>query len=132
MDRLSTQSLWSLMGLVIRNADKLGIHRDGTFLGLSPFETEDRRRLWWQLQHLGLALAVRCGLTPLTLMAKWDAKLPLTGLVSNAGLNVIHSHSSAQGQNPVTPESFQEEQDVNALLDFDFHDVDWSFWNSID
>ena len=65
------------MGLAIRNADKLGIHRDGSLLGLSPVETEDRRRLWWQLQHLDLALGVRCGLTPLTLMANWDAKLPL-------------------------------------------------------
>ncbi|KAL9109897.1 MAG: hypothetical protein Q9227_005420 [Pyrenula ochraceoflavens] len=77
IDRLSTQSLWSLMGLVIRNAEKLGIHRDGTLLGLSPAETEERRRLWWQLQHMDLALAIWSGLTPLTLMADWDAKLPL-------------------------------------------------------
>lgn len=77
IDRLSTQSLWSLMGLVIRNAEKLGLHRDGALLGLSPVKTEERRRLWWQLQHLDLALAVRSGLTPLTLMADWDTKLPL-------------------------------------------------------
>ncbi|KAL9616876.1 MAG: hypothetical protein Q9160_008298 [Pyrenula sp. 1 TL-2023] len=77
IDRLSTQSLWSLMGLMIRNAEKLGIHRDGALVGLFPVETEERRRLWWQLQHLDLALAVRAGLTPLTLMADWDAKLPL-------------------------------------------------------
>lgn len=77
MDRLSIQSLWSLMGLVIRNAERLGIHRDGTLLGLSPFEVEERRRVWWQLQHVDLALAIKGGLTPLTLMADWDAKLPL-------------------------------------------------------
>ncbi|KAL6721752.1 hypothetical protein ACLMJK_000857 [Lecanora helva] len=77
IDRLSTQSLWSLMGLVIRNAEKLGIHRDGNLLGLSPLETEQRRRLWWQLQHLDLALAVRSGLTPQTLNADWDTKMPL-------------------------------------------------------
>ena len=77
IDRLSTQSLWSLMGLVIRNAEKLGIHRDGTLLGLSPVEMEERRRLWWQLQHMDLALTIRSGLTPQTLMADWDAKLPL-------------------------------------------------------
>ena len=65
------------MGLAIRNGEKLGIHRDGTFLGLSPFETEDRRRLWWQLQYLDLILAIRLGATPLTLMAGWDVKLPL-------------------------------------------------------
>ncbi|KAK6220659.1 hypothetical protein LQW54_002104 [Pestalotiopsis sp. IQ-011] len=77
MDCLSTQSLWTLMGLAIRNGEKLGIHRDGTLLRLSPPETEERRRLWWQLQYLDLILAVRLGVTPSTLMIDWDAKLPL-------------------------------------------------------
>ncbi|KAG9950962.1 hypothetical protein KCU85_g3246, partial [Aureobasidium melanogenum] len=77
IERLSIQSLFSLMGLTIRNAEKLGIHRDGALLGLSPAETENRRRLWWYLQHLDLALGVRCGTTPLTLMADWDARIPL-------------------------------------------------------
>ena len=27
----------------------MGYHRDGEYLGLSPFETEMRRRLWWQI-----------------------------------------------------------------------------------
>ena len=30
----------------------MGVHRDGTFLGLSVFETEMRRRLWWQIVHV--------------------------------------------------------------------------------
>lgn len=77
IDRLNTHSMWSLMGLTVRNAEKLGVHRDGAILGLSPAETELRRRLWWQLQHLDLFLAVRCGLTSLTLMADWDTRLPL-------------------------------------------------------
>jgi len=77
LDRLNTQSLWTLLGLAIRNGEKLGIHRDGTFLGLTPAETEDRRRLWWQLQYLDLIMAVRLGATSLTLMANWDVKIPL-------------------------------------------------------
>lgn len=77
LDRLSTQSLWALMELVIRNGEKLGIHRDGTFLGLSPLGTGDRRRLWWQLQYFDLILAIRLGTTPLTLMADRDVRLPL-------------------------------------------------------
>jgi hypothetical protein len=75
-DRLSTQSLWSLMGLTIRNAEKLGLHRDGVVLGLSPLETEERRRVWWQLQHVDLCLAIWGGMTPMTLMADWDTKIP--------------------------------------------------------
>lgn len=44
------------MGVVIRNAERGGLHRDGSILGLSPYETERRRRVWWQLQHLDIAL----------------------------------------------------------------------------
>lgn len=77
-DRLvSTQSLWSLMGLTLRNAEKLGLHRDGVTLGLAPHTTEERRRIWWQLQHIDLCLGISSGLTPMTLMADWDAKIPL-------------------------------------------------------
>ena len=65
------------MGVVIRSAERLGLHRDGTFLGLSPFETERRRRIWWQLQHLDVRLAIWAGSTSLSLQAAWDTQLPL-------------------------------------------------------
>jgi len=65
------------MGAIMRNAERLGLHRDGTIFKLSPYEVERRRRLWWQLQHLDIALAVRAGSISLTLSARWDTKLPL-------------------------------------------------------
>ncbi|KAF4993563.1 hypothetical protein FGRMN_6422 [Fusarium graminum] len=77
VDILTARSLWSLMGLVTRNAEQLGFHRDGTVLGLSPVETEERRRLWWQLQHVDLVLSLKNGVTPLSFSAAWDVKLPL-------------------------------------------------------
>ena len=42
--------------------------------------------------------------------------------------------SSGQNQNyePITPQSFSAGQDVDAIFDLDFQDIDWSFWNSID
>jgi hypothetical protein len=64
------------MGLVIRHAERLGLHRDGTLFNLLPVETETRRSIWWQLQHLDLALAVQSGSASLTLMADWDVQLP--------------------------------------------------------
>jgi hypothetical protein len=64
------------MGMTIRNAEKLGLHRDGSILDLPPVEIEDRRRVWWQLQHMDLFLAVRIGMTPMTLAAGWDVQLP--------------------------------------------------------
>ncbi|OIW27881.1 hypothetical protein CONLIGDRAFT_655572 [Coniochaeta ligniaria NRRL 30616] len=43
------RSVWVLSGLIIRAAQSMGLHRDGKTLGLSIFETEMRRRLWWCL-----------------------------------------------------------------------------------
>ncbi|KAK2049368.1 fungal-specific transcription factor domain-containing protein [Colletotrichum somersetense] len=43
------RGLWTLNGLAIRAAQSIGLHRDGTRLGLDPFESEIRRRLWWHL-----------------------------------------------------------------------------------
>ncbi|KAF4973350.1 hypothetical protein FSARC_328 [Fusarium sarcochroum] len=77
VDLLTSRSLWSLVGLISRSAEQLGIQRDGTVLGLSPIDTEERRRLWWQLQHLDLILSLKSGVTPLSFAAGWDVKLPL-------------------------------------------------------
>jgi hypothetical protein len=44
--------MWSLCGLATRFAQRIGVHRDGSSLGLSIFETEMRRRLWLQLKSL--------------------------------------------------------------------------------
>ncbi|KAH8753301.1 hypothetical protein F5883DRAFT_380150, partial [Diaporthe sp. PMI_573] len=38
---------WNATDLAIRLAQALGMHRDGSALGLSPFDAEIRRRLWW-------------------------------------------------------------------------------------
>ncbi|RGP79883.1 hypothetical protein FLONG3_1954 [Fusarium longipes] len=77
IDSVTSRSLWNLMGLISRSAEQLGLHRDGTVLGLSPIETEERRRIWWQLQHLDLILSLKNGVTPLSFGTAWDVKLPL-------------------------------------------------------
>lgn len=46
------RSIWILVGIAIRLAQTLGVHQYGTHLGLSPFETEIRCRLWWHLTTL--------------------------------------------------------------------------------
>ncbi|CAI6034458.1 unnamed protein product [Clonostachys chloroleuca] len=50
--RNRSKGLWVANGLAIRLARTLGLHCDGERLGLSPFQSELRRRLWWHL--LGL------------------------------------------------------------------------------
>ncbi|KIW84066.1 hypothetical protein Z517_03312 [Fonsecaea pedrosoi CBS 271.37] len=44
------RAVWSLTGVALRVAEGMGLSLDGTLLGLSPFETEIRRRIWWQLR----------------------------------------------------------------------------------
>ncbi|KAL6922336.1 hypothetical protein FSST1_006362 [Fusarium sambucinum] len=45
----SGRAVWIMNGLALRAAQSIGLHRDGTKLGLSPFESEIRRRVWWHL-----------------------------------------------------------------------------------
>jgi hypothetical protein len=47
-----SRTLWTLTGVALRIAEGMGLHRDGSLLTLSPFETELRRRVWWQLKLL--------------------------------------------------------------------------------
>ena len=49
---LDARTTWTLTGVASRVAQNLGLHRDGSSLGVSPFETEMRRRIWWQVISL--------------------------------------------------------------------------------
>jgi hypothetical protein len=57
-----TRAIWSLTGVAIRIAQNMGLERDGVFLGLPPFETEMRRRIWWLLKTHDFQTAELCGL----------------------------------------------------------------------
>ncbi|KAK8137046.1 C6 transcription factor [Apiospora sp. TS-2023a] len=69
-------AMFALMGIASRIAERMGLHRDGDLLGLSVLRSEERRRMWWQLQFLEIAVARHVGSIPLSLFADWDAKLP--------------------------------------------------------
>ena len=49
-DSYEPRAVWSLTGVAIRIAEGMGMGLDGTLLGLSPFEIEIRRRIWWQIK----------------------------------------------------------------------------------
>jgi hypothetical protein len=51
----------SLSGAGVRIARRLGLHRDGAILGLPPFETEMRRRIWWTVKSIDARVAELCG-----------------------------------------------------------------------
>jgi hypothetical protein len=54
----------------------MGVHRDGETLGLTPFETEIRRRVWWQIFVIDSMYAVTSGLKPMLLPAGCNTKIP--------------------------------------------------------
>ena len=71
-----TRYVWTLSGLLIRLANALGVHRDGSHFGLSPFDTEMRRRLWWQICTLDVRASEDHGIDPSIVESTFDTKFP--------------------------------------------------------
>lgn len=67
---------WALTGLVAHLAQGMGLHRDGSHFGLSPFETEMRRRLWWSLLLLDLRSADELGSDLIIQDFNYDTQMP--------------------------------------------------------
>ncbi|KAH7395986.1 C6 transcription factor [Cadophora sp. MPI-SDFR-AT-0126] len=71
------RSGWTLTGLSLRLAQSIGLHRDGSNLRLSPFESEMRRRVWWYLCAADSRAAEDLGITICNVNQFCDARLPL-------------------------------------------------------
>ncbi|KAJ5526183.1 hypothetical protein N7494_012833 [Penicillium frequentans] len=71
------RSIWILVGLAIRLAQSIGLHRDGARLRLSPFETEMRLRLWWYLCSLDSRSPEDHGFEPVVDVVNAHLRLPL-------------------------------------------------------
>ncbi|KAK5134016.1 hypothetical protein LTR08_007021 [Meristemomyces frigidus] len=69
--------IWTLTGLVVRIAQTIGMHRDGSHFGLAPFEVEMRRRLWWQVCILDTRASEDHGCDPTIIEQSFDTKMPL-------------------------------------------------------
>ncbi|PWN30843.1 hypothetical protein BDZ90DRAFT_248479 [Jaminaea rosea] len=61
--RQSAES-WSMLGSAIRAAQAIGLHRDGSKLGLDASTTERRRRLWSLLFYLDKSTSILLGRPP--------------------------------------------------------------------
>lgn len=62
--RYKCNTLFTFSAVAVRLARRMGLHRDGTTLGLSPFETEMRRRLWWHINFMDRRTAEVLGTSP--------------------------------------------------------------------
>jgi len=49
-----TTFVWTMIGVALRTSQRLGLHRDGSCFGINAFDTEERRRLFWQLISFGM------------------------------------------------------------------------------
>ncbi|GAD92892.1 hypothetical protein NCU04390 [Paecilomyces variotii No. 5] len=75
---MDPRSLFCLIGMCVRIATRLGLHRDGAQFNFSPFEAEQRRRLWWQIVILDKRIAEITGSTITALSSSGaDCRLPL-------------------------------------------------------
>ncbi|KAI9041833.1 uncharacterized protein KD926_006378 [Aspergillus affinis] len=83
---VDTRTLSCWMGIAVRMAIHLSLHRDGYLLGLSPFETEQRRRLWWQLVALDERIAEITGST-VTILSSPGADCRLPSNLNDADLH---------------------------------------------
>ncbi|KAI0441912.1 fungal-specific transcription factor domain-containing protein [Xylaria telfairii] len=74
-----SRASWALLGLPIRLAQALNIHQDGDGTHntrLTPFEAEQRRRLWWQLIVLDIRAAEDRGTGTIIARGSYDTRLP--------------------------------------------------------
>lgn len=69
--------VWSMNSVILRLAQGLGIHRDGTNFALKPFETEMRRRLWWHICLMDIRASEDHGTDPQIYENMYDTRLPL-------------------------------------------------------
>ncbi|KAI1468562.1 putative C6 transcription factor [Daldinia caldariorum] len=95
-------TLFVLSGVAIRLARKMGLHRDGSLLGLSPFETEMRRRLWWHLIHVDFRLAEILGTRPSLDIISTDIKMPLNVDDEDLNPNMTQEPTERNGITPIT------------------------------
>lgn len=72
-----TRLVWFESAVVIRLAQSQGIHRDGKKIGLSPFDTEIRRRLWWHICILDMLCSEDQGIDMQIRPGTFDAQFPV-------------------------------------------------------
>ncbi|KAH8821960.1 fungal-specific transcription factor domain-containing protein [Xylogone sp. PMI_703] len=68
--------LWTVTGIAVRIAQKMGLNLDGEALGLDPYDTELRRRLWWHIILLDNYTAEHTGSSRSLNAGDWNVGIP--------------------------------------------------------
>ncbi|PCG89223.1 Transcription factor [Penicillium occitanis (nom. inval.)] len=72
----NTRFVWSITSMVVRIGQYLGLHRDGDQFGLTSFDTEMRRRLWWHILLLDMRSSEEHGTDRQISEGTYSTKLP--------------------------------------------------------
>jgi hypothetical protein len=96
---MDPRALFCLTGIAVRLAYRMGLHRDGAQFKLSPFEIEERRRLWWTLAGFDRRIGEMSGATITAISNGGDCKLPLN--INDADLN-LHAKDPPSSHNGAT------------------------------
>ncbi|KAL8872367.1 MAG: hypothetical protein Q9174_001995 [Haloplaca sp. 1 TL-2023] len=94
---IDPRSLWIHCGTAVRLGQRIGLHRDGSIMGLPSFETEMRRRLWWQIVLLDARVAETSGSGTPILFDAFDTHLPSNVNDSNLSPGMGEMPPSHQG-----------------------------------
>lgn len=95
----SPRFVWMMVGLVIRMAQSLGLHRDGShFDHLSPYEVEMRRRAWWSICMLDVRASEDQGTEYTIPMRSFDTKIPLNINDADIGPEIKSAPTESQGR----------------------------------
>lgn len=78
-------TIWTLSGVAVRIAQRLGIHTDVGTSKLTPFDAEMRRRTWWQIVFLDGHSSKLAGAPFPAWLSKFDTKVPIN--ISDSELN---------------------------------------------
>ena len=69
--------VWIVFGIILRQALRMGYHRDPKHLpNMSPFEGEMRRRSWAMIRHFELMISFQMGLPSYVQEGQYDTALP--------------------------------------------------------
>ncbi|CRG86963.1 hypothetical protein PISL3812_03976 [Talaromyces islandicus] len=107
------------VGMVIGIALKMNLNRDGYALGLKPFETEIRRRLWWNILSLDALTAQDHKTDPCALGKSFNTKVP-----SNVNDSELDPNMSSP---PVTQRQTSEMIFSSARIEITFYSRQFVF-----
>jgi hypothetical protein len=76
---------WLILGLAIRMAITLGMHREGTYASFDKAEAHTRRVVWWTLYQVEFNMSMILGRPPTIIAKEVNVSLPEDDVLDGAG-----------------------------------------------